>query len=130
MKYLSDYLNDPSSALFKKYGVFFAFSNKQYKEQANPDVVKYVRMPSGAICPEENALEFMKAYAKLVDECIEMDKADHTKEEIIWRELTNHEAYYTGDITDTVESLEDYDYSESDVLKVYKKNYKRGVKGI
>ena len=41
MKYLNDYIDDEMSKTFKKYGVFFAFSNKQYKEQAKEDI-KYI----------------------------------------------------------------------------------------
>lgn len=32
MKYLSDYIQQPQTALFDELGAFFAFSNKQFDE--------------------------------------------------------------------------------------------------
>ena len=39
---------------------------------------------------------------------------------IIKRELSNYECYYTGEIEDAVDTLEDYGITYEQVLKVFK----------
>ncbi|WP_444823022.1 DUF7659 family protein, partial [Vibrio parahaemolyticus] len=43
MKYLSDYTQQPQTALFDELGAFFAFSNKQFDE-AKKKGIEYVSL--------------------------------------------------------------------------------------
>ena len=56
MKYLQNYMSEKQSKLFKKTGAFFAFSQKQYDEQSQNDVV-YVNMGHGMICPKKKRIK-------------------------------------------------------------------------
>lgn len=112
------------TAMIKEHGAFFAFSNKQFDEQADPGVDKYVSLAGlGLICPKENASKVLEEMDRIVNENIERDKAAHSKEDIIRRELDNHECGYTMDPTDAIEALAGYGYSEEDVLEVFRKSY-------
>ena len=49
-----------------------------------------------------------------------------TRKQEIAYELANHEAYYTGDISDTMEAL-GKDYTEAEVLEVYRAERKKTI---
>ncbi len=118
MKYLSDYTQDKQTAAFEELGAFFAFSNKQF-EEAKKDGVEYCRIVAGLICPVENASQLVKRLEDISKEGIAQDIEENGKEAIIRRELFNHECFYTGDICDCVEKLEEYGYSYDDIYQVY-----------
>lgn len=124
MKYLSDYITEKQSALFKKHGVFFAFSEKQYEEQKREGVV-YVSLGMGTLCPKENAKAFIEEHHNVVNEGIAEDIAENGIDGVILRELDNHEAYYTGDATSTVESLEGYPVTREQVWELFRKEDQR-----
>lgn len=124
MKYLSEYIETAQSACFKKYGVFFAFSNDQFENQMKEDV-QYTRMGMGMFCPKDNVTDFMLDHVAIVDAGMAQDVKDNTIEGVIKRELNNYEAYYTGDPTEAFEALKAYGVTEEQVTKVFKnKNYK------
>lgn len=120
MKYLSHYLEEPTTALFNKYGVFFAFSQKQFDEQKKENT-KYVKLPTGAICPKEHAEAFLREYDQIVDQAIAIDLNENGREGVINRELNNHECYYTGDIESCVDALKDYGITEAEILDQFRK---------
>jgi len=120
MKYLQDYLSEKQSALLKKYGVFFAFSEKQWNEGVNPELTKAdYSAVMGGYCPTKNAAEFIVEHAKVVQAAVAEDVAENGLQAIIIRELNNHECYCTGDIYDAVEALKLYNVPAEEVNKVF-----------
>ena len=125
VKYLSDYINDKNSKLFEETGTFFAFSNEQFKEQMKKGK-KYVNMGGGMITEKGNEEKLVKGLNKNYKEGIKQDLKENGKEKIILRELQNYEAFYTGNIDDTVENLKDYPgITKEDIMKSYRKNYSK-----
>jgi hypothetical protein len=113
MKYLKDYMEEKQTELFKTKGVFFAFSNEQFTEGCEKvgadDKNKICRLGLGMFCLAKNADEVKKRLNEIYYEAIKQDIAENGIEAIIKRELANHECYYTGDISDCVEKLADYE---------------------
>ena len=122
MKYLSNYTEKPFSELFEKMGVFFAFSPKQF-EESRVEGVKYRSLGGGSICPADNCKAYLAGVDKVVAECISQDLADNGREGVILRELGNHECYYTGDISDCVDALEDYGINRNEIAGVFSANW-------
>lgn len=121
MKYLSDYTKQAQTELLNELGAFFAFSNKQFNE-AKKDGIKYVSLSSGLICPKDNVKTLIEGLDGINERGIKADIAENGIKEIIWRELGNHEAQITGDISDTVDKLADYPITRdmiSDEYAVY-----------
>lgn len=113
-----------TSAAIKANGVFFAFSNEQFEEGKTPlkEGEKYVSIGMGGYMPKGNIAQWRKD----LDEIDAWFKAKTAPEKIrrdyIAYELNNHEAYYTGDIEDTVEALGE-DYTNEEVWKVFQEEY-------
>jgi len=118
MKYLSDYVQESQTQLFKEMGVIFAFSNKQFEEQRNHDVI-YVHAGAGTLVPKENYKPFICALDAIIAKGIEQDIEENGKQAIISRELYNYECFYTGDIQDCVDALEDYGITKSEIAEQY-----------
>ncbi|ENM5730721.1 hypothetical protein CW613_002332 [Vibrio mimicus] len=118
MKYLSDYINDKQTQAFNAAGAFFAFSNKQFDE-AKKEGVKYCHIAAGLICPVANAKTLVNQLAVIQQEGITQDIRENGKAAIIRRELFNHECFYTNDICDCVEKLEDYGYTYDDIYEEF-----------
>ena len=108
------------SELFKRVGLFFAFSNKQFEENKTPlrEGDKYVATSYGGYLPKGNVEEY-RAGMREIDEWYdgEIDAANLGDEEIRY-ELNNHECYYTGDPTDVVEMFEGR-YEKERILKIF-----------
>jgi len=119
MKYLSDYMNDKQSALFNQYGVFFAFSREQFLE-AQKEGIKYVNVGAGMIVPKEHVKVVHETLEQIYQDGIKQDIAENGIYAIIKRELGNYECYYTGDISDAVEALEDYGITLEQVSLVFR----------
>lgn len=119
MKYLSDYISAGQTKALDKAGAFFAFSNKQFDE-VKKEGVKYVDMGLGMICPKETAGQLVIDLDNVLKTGIEQDIAENGIDNIIKRELNNHEAYYTGDITSTVEALGAYPVTKEQILSIYR----------
>jgi hypothetical protein len=120
MKYLSHYTEKAVNEAIAKAGAFFAFSDKQFDEQKKENI-KYVSMGLGLICPKENANQLSKDLEQAHDEGIKQDLAENGQENIIKRELANHEAYYTYDITSTTDALSAYGISKEAIIEVFNK---------
>lgn len=124
MKYLSDYMEDHQTKLFDETGTFFAFSMKQYDEQAKKGV-EYVNAGNGMVVPEEHVKDVINGLHDIYKTSIELDIKENGIDKIILRELENHECFYTGDITDCIEKLEDYPISKKQISEVYFSNIKQ-----
>lgn len=125
MKYLSDYVQDEQTKLFKRLWIFFAFGQNQFDEQKKEGVEYVWLWISGMCCPKENAKEFLEQHEKLIEAGIQQDIKENWIEKIIERELINHEAYYTGEIEDTIDALSSYDVSYEQVKEVYRNTYEK-----
>ena len=127
MKYLSDYMEQAQTEVFEKYGVFFAFSAEQFQEGlkkvgANENN-KVCEFGSGMYGLSKNADVIVDALNSIHEDAIAQDIAENGIENIISRELGNHEAQITGSIADTVDALEGYGISKEQIAKHYKEVY-------
>ena len=118
MKTLSDYTSQAQTELFNKTGAFFAFSESQFEEQKK-ELVHYTSLHHGMICPVNNVKELLNGLNEITKNGIESDLKENGKDKIIWRELANYETQITGDISDTVESVEIYGITREEVQAVY-----------
>ena len=107
-------LDKRMSEIFARYGVFFAFSADQYQEQAHAGT-KYVHCGAGMVCPEGHVAEMTAEIEAAIKAFHAADLAENGKAKIIWRELANHEAQITHDITDTAEALKGYGITREEV---------------
>lgn len=118
MKNLSDYTQAGLTEILNQSGAFFAFSNDQFL-QNKKEGVTYVDMEGGLICPKENANSLFELIEKNHLKGIAQDIAENGLDQIIKRELANHEAYYTCSISDTLDSLQLYNVTTNQVLAIY-----------
>tara|TARA_R110000824_G_scaffold245812_1_gene434910 strand:- start:431 stop:814 length:384 start_codon:yes stop_codon:yes gene_type:complete len=122
MKYLSDYMEEKQTDLFNRTGTIFAFSQKQFEEQRKDDI-KYVNMGQGMLTEKPFVEEVINGLDKIYKDSIKQDLKENGKDKIILRELENHEAFYVGNIEDTILKLEDYPITEDDISQVFSKNW-------
>ncbi len=114
-------INDAMTAVYDKYGVFFAFSNEQYNDKAVKGV-EYVNMGSGMVAPKEHATAVNTELHAAIDTFQAWKLETMGKDKIILAELHNHEAFYTYEIEDTIDALEGYGFTAADVQKVFNDN--------
>lgn len=114
MKYLSDYTNDAQTAVFEKYGAFFAFSQKQFDEQKKEGVT-YTNLGVGLIAPKGTGKQIMDELEEVNAKGIAMDIEENGIKAIIHRELANHECQITMDYDEVVDKLEDYGITREQV---------------
>lgn len=119
MKSLSSYTNDALTQLLNEAGAFFAFSQQQFEEKRK-EGVQYSSLGAGLIAPRESVASVVDGIAKITKTGIEKDIEENGRRAIIKRELMNHECFYTGDITDCVEALEDYGFDQNEIKAVYR----------
>lgn len=119
MKYLNDYTEKATTKALNKAGAFFAFSDEQFKEEEEKGV-KYSAMGMGLICPTNKADELATALKSITENGIKTDIKENGKSGVIARELSNHEACYTGNISETVEALAGYNFTVEEITEVFK----------
>ena len=128
MKTLIDYAKEELDELFKRYGFFYAFSDEQFKKGMvdngidDPNDLIYIQGLMG-YCHRDKADEFIKGYNNVLQNAIEKDKKENGIENIIRRELLNHEAHISRNIEDTVEALERYNISSKEIADYYTNIY-------
>ncbi len=122
MKYLSDKMEEKQTALFNKTGTIFAFSQKQF-EEGRKDDVKYVNLGQGMLTEKPNVEKVINGLDKIYKDGIKQDMKENGKDKVILRELLNHEAFYVGNIEDTIHKLEDYPITEDDISQIFQKNW-------
>ena len=120
-------MEDQQSLLFKENKVFFAFNNEQFKksmiEHNISKTTKIVSMGQGMYCPRINAKRVMIKLDKIYKKSI-VEDMKQGKNKVILREIENHECFYTGDLTDCFEKLQDYPITKEEIREVYWNNYK------
>lgn len=102
------------SEILSRHGAFFAFSQRQFEEQQVKGV-KYTNCGGGMACPEGAVDQLSVEIEAAIDAYRAADLAENGKAKIIWRELANHEAQLTHDITPTVEALQGYGITREEV---------------
>jgi hypothetical protein len=125
MKYLSNYIEEAQTKVMREYGAFWAFSDEQFKEQKAEDLKaeEYTHLFAGLMCPKDNAKSLLDGLDEVVQKGIQQDIEENGKDNIIKRELANHEAYYSRSIESTEEALKGYNFTREDILKIYKEEY-------
>jgi hypothetical protein len=124
MKYLSDYMEEKQTALFNKTGTIFAFSDKQFEEQKVKGK-QYSRLAQGMVTEKGNEIEVIEGLDKIYRDSIKQDMKENGKDKVILRELLNHEAFYVGNIEETIHKLEDYPITEDDISQIFQKNWSK-----
>lgn len=118
MKYLGDYTEKKTSALFKKLGAFWAFSDAQFEESAKKNV-QYASVFGGLIAPKENIPTLLIELKVIQEEGRELDIKENGIENIIKRELYNHEAFYTWEYQDVIDKLKPYKITPEQIRTVF-----------
>lgn len=121
MKTLSEYVEAKQTALFDKYGAFFAFNSKQFDEQKKEGLT-YTHLGAGLIAPKGCAKALFEELEQIHKEGIAQDLEENDKQAIIERELNNYECYYTYDVSDCVDALEDYGITTDEILSVFREH--------
>lgn len=119
MKYLQDYMEDKQSALFNETNTIFAFSREQFNE-SKKEGITYINMGAGMLTDKRHVKKLLEGLEKIYKDSIQQDIKENGIYAIIKRELANHEAWYTIDITDTKEKLKDYPITEDQILKIFR----------
>jgi hypothetical protein len=123
MKYLSDYMEEKQTALFNKTGTIFAFSQKQFDEQAIKGK-QYSRIGQGMLTQKGNEMKVIKTLEKIYQQAIVQDLKENGIKGVIQRELENYEVYYTNDLEPAMEALKDYpEITQKDIIKVYQRKW-------
>ena len=112
--------------LFKDCGLFFAFSEEQFEKNKTPlqEGEKYVSIGGGGYMPKSK-IDYFTTGMELIRKW-KRAEIKRTKSEIkeIEYQLSNHECYYTGDISPVTEMFEGV-YTETKIRQVYVKNRKK-----
>jgi len=123
MKYLSDYMEVKQTALFNRTGTIFAFSDKQFDEQAIKGK-EYSRIGQGMLTQKGNEMKVIKTLEKIYQQAIIQDIKENGIKGVIQRELENYEVYYTNDLEPAMEALKDYpEITQKDIIKVYQRKW-------
>jgi len=113
--------------IFKDYGIFWAFDNKQFEENKTPleEGDKYVRLGGGGFMPKSKLQSFRNAEKEFFEKYWKTIEENNWKELEILYELRNHECFYGGDIEYILEILP---YDEAEIMEVYSKHRKTEIK--
>ncbi len=116
----NDIRQDKVNKLMPSLGVFWAFSDKQFQENKTPlkDGEKYVSIGMGGYIPKGNADALIKGMKEIAKEFKQAMKDEKARKAHIAYELNNHEAYYSRDISSTLDALGE-DFTREEVLSVY-----------
>lgn len=113
------------NALLNDLGVFWAFSNEQFAEglkkakETMQEGEKITDIGAGGFMPSKNVNALIKGTKEIERAFKKAIKDAKARQEHIIYELNNHEAFYTGEIEDTLDAL-GQDYTHAEVLAVYK----------
>jgi hypothetical protein len=129
MKYkeIKDKRQSDTNELLESLGVFWAFSNEQFKAGLDTLIKteklksgeKLTNIGAGGFIPSKNFQAMLSGMEKIENNFKAGIKEAKARVENILYELNNHEAFYTGDIEPTLEALGD-DYTSEEVTAVYK----------
>jgi hypothetical protein len=120
-----EYQEREQTKLFTKYGVFFAFSNAQFKEGTNkvgasPEN-KVVSLGAGMYCLSKNKDVLIKEMAQITKNKVAKDIKDNGINNIIVRELYNYETFVSYNFDDVKEALKPYNVSDEQISEAFRK---------
>jgi len=119
MKYLSDYTDKNYSKLWDDNGAFFAFSQKQF-DDAKQDGVKYKLIGSiNLFVPVDNVQKVLDGMEKVHTDGVAKDIEENGLENIVKRELYNHECFYLCSYENALDALSIYKVTEAVVEKIF-----------
>ena len=118
MKYLEDYIEEKRTKLFKETNVFFAFGTKQFNANKKAGIT-YVSMRGGLFCDKRYVEKLICGLDDILTEGIEQDIKENGIEQIILRELNNHEARNSMNIDSTYKFLQHYGITKKQIWKMY-----------
>ena len=106
----------------KKYGVFFAFSNKQFQESKTPlqEGDQYCRIMGGGFVALSKRKQLFEELEELTKWEAKIIEENNLQEAHILYELYNHECFYMCDPSGSFDSLPMY--SKDQIYAVYRKN--------
>lgn len=102
--------------ILKECGVFWAFDKKTF-----------VDIECGGFMPRSKIKELRERLDELDKKISTLISKYKQEEEHILYELDNYECFYTGSIAEAEKVLP---YSQTDIMNVYKKNYKKRTKNL
>ena len=111
-------------------GVFFAFDEKQFNENKTPKNAKdneFISLGAGGYIWKGN-LQKLQEYNAHGHQKEKQDFLKRiNKKAFILYELLNHEAFYTYELDDTLDTLKDYytDITEDEISKVFRKHARK-----
>ncbi len=126
MKHLNDYMKEKQTAAFNKFGAFFAFSDKQFKERQK-DGVKYTSMGAGMIAPTSNVANLHQALNTIRLDAIKQDIAENGIKAIIHREFGNYVCQLGIDYTDAVDALAGYGITDKQFSIEWSEYYQKCI---
>ena len=117
---------DKNSELFSRVGLFFAFSNTQFDENKTTlkEGDKYVSIGGGGYMPKSNVEEFRNGLDEIEKWYKKEIKSNKASEKEVAYELSNHECFYTRDISVVVDMFKEV-YTIDFIQKVYSKELKK-----
>ena len=106
----------------KKYGVFFAFSNKQFQESKTPlqEGDQYCKIMGGGFVALSKRKQLFEELEELTKWEAKIIEENNLQEAHILYELYNHECFYMCDPSGSFDSLPMY--SKAQIYAVYRKN--------
>lgn len=110
MKTISQVKDDQQkrlSAIFDKFGIIFAFSNQQFSKNKKEGVTYVNGLVGGMLIPEKNVADFLAAFNQHSDDCAKEMRELFNMYVYIHYELANHEAWYTGSISEAYPIVKD-----------------------
>lgn len=113
-----------TSEAIKACGMFFAFSDKQWEENKTPlqEGDKYVSLGMGAYMPKSQVEKWNQMTEEVDVWFKEQISSPEMRTAYISYELSNHEAWYTGEIDDTLSALGE-GYTHDEVYAVFRAGY-------
>lgn len=117
-----------TTALMDTCKVFWAFSNSQFDEGKKKigllEGEKLIDIGAGGFMPAKYKDTYINGMEQIYLAFKEAMKDEKARKAHILYELGNHEAFYTRDISSTLDALGE-DFTREEVMEVYKKNYSK-----
>lgn len=107
-------------ALLNECKVFWAFSDTQFQGNKTPlqEGEKYVSIGAGGYLPKSESEKLKQGFTDIEKWYKEAIKDSKARKKLIAYELSNYEAFYTGDIDDALNGL-GANFTREEVMEVY-----------
>ena len=102
------------TAIFEKFGAFFAFSDDQFNAK-KVEGVEYCDAGAGLIAPVGNSSKIWEEIENIQKIKVAWELENNTRQDIIWYNFGNFECQISMDYLDAVDSLSFYGITEKEV---------------